>query len=242
MIHVDVYPVGGDEYTLDVNIYFRDDSGDGIRHVAVWDTHSVTITAEAPDDPVCPGEFMIGLTAIERGRFPLIIQAIDCAGAESELIPWPGDRDPDESCVLFHVRGVDNPACRTAGDEVRRIRSEILELCSAISWLTSQRDTYAIAAAAFLAAAGALFISAAAVAGIPIFGQLLAGLLAGMAVVCLAFAVFYGVMAANAQARLNEAQGWMRDARERFTAAADRARSACCPDDPMPDLDQPECP
>lgn len=241
MIHVAIYEVGGDEFVTNVRIYLTDDSGSGIRHVTVRDRTGFTITAVTPEDPDCPEEYMIELTEIERTRFPLYVEAVDCSGSETEPIPVP-DITPNEPCEISHVRGVDNPGCRSAGSVVTRLRNEILELCSEISELRNKRNAWAGAAAALAATAAALFVAAGAVAEIPIFGQIAAAILAAVGVALLITALVLGTMALDAQRRVSEAQERMRNARERFTEAAEGAASACCPGDPIPDLEQPECP
>ncbi|NOT88491.1 MAG: hypothetical protein HOP03_09935 [Lysobacter sp.] len=232
-----------DTFVATVRVIAIDRGGAGIRRVRIFDRSHVPIHEQIAN--CAPySEFLV--ESIERGRFPLFAEGVECNDAITPpdtpyaLIP-PGMDGPGIPTPCSPLFCAENAACRDAEAGIVRARNVILERCTEVNSIRSTRDAYATAVAALFVLAAALYAAMAAVSAVPIVGQALGAVLLVIATIALGVAIGLSIRVLREQLRLEEAQRRLEDARKNFTSAADAVARSCCPGCISVDLTQPAC-
>lgn len=244
MIIIEGAPVSSaDSFTVSGLLVLRDDSGSGIRHAEVVDRFGLTVAA---DDFECVSTALLRVTTVERGRLPLFVRAVDCAGTQTTNSPpvWTNVPDPGSAGIPLPGSALmceDNTACSAAEGNAQRARNTIGEICSRMNGIRSRRDSAAAIAAALAVAVAALIASGIAAFAIPLFGSAIGAILLGLAAGLAYFAGVQALVAWREQQALDKAQAELDSARRNFSDAVARVMSVCSPSCISIDLDQPAC-
>jgi hypothetical protein len=244
MIEVHPVPTDADAFTVTIRVIAIDRSGAGIKKIRVLDRIRATVHEAGFQD--CPESVAVDVGRVERSRFPIFVESTDCQEAVTPgNTPFPilpqGADGPGIPLPCSPTFCPDDPACHRANAEVLRARNEVLERCSNLGAARDRRNALAAAVAALLAFAAAVIAAAAAVAGVPFVGQAVAAALIIVAALAIGAAIGLSIRVLEAQHAVDAANDRLRQARSRFTEAADRARSACCAGCIDVDLTQPTC-
>lgn len=242
----------GTTVTIEV-IVTADSESPGIRRVQVL-TYS--------RDPLETREFECDRFAhfyienIPRIQLPVYVVVTECERPNGDI---PGEevtvagpflneeRDvPGLSPVICRPTVVDMPntnnaACVEANSRVQRLRNQIRLLCEEAANLRRQRDESAAVAAAGYVAAAALAGAAAGASSIPLWGWLVALVLAIAAGIALLVALAASIAAAVFSAQLGDKLGEIRNAQREYADIVEDIQRVCCPEFIAVSLDAPGC-
>jgi hypothetical protein len=241
--------VGKGDQQVDIRVTITAPGGSpGIESATVTAIDN-TIIKQQPA-VACPGELSFLVTGIRFALLPIYIEAVECqAGVDQgqtnkiktsvgplyrELIGMVDCKAPGQN--------QNNPTCTALQKQIQDLRNLILQECAEASKVRGERDVYAGIAGALFAAAVALFIAAAAAAGVPIIGEIIAAALIIAGAVFLAAAEILGGLAINRQLLLNKWLDKMAQDRANLSVLVGRLTDVCCPEFVWVARDIPACP
>lgn len=243
MFDVHAVPSGGSTLALDVDVVVIDHGAHGIARVDVHGRDGAPI-AEA--DGACAASLVVHCAAVPALRLPLTVLVTECVTNLVEphgpfLDPMlPSLGTGMELCTpLFGTPP--SAACSSAVNAATAARRSFMRDCDRLHHDTDLRNAYIAAAAAASAAAAGLAAAAVAAATIPIYGGIVAAILAVVAYVFLWLAGFFSGLAIGYGLAADSDAAQLANDRTAFDMAVDSVRLACCPEHRDADLTSPTC-
>ncbi len=245
--HVHLYTDNG--MTVELQISVVEDSGAGIKRVALVDRDGIEFYIEDRLGQNCPSEFTFETRGIPNTRFPIFVRAHDCDDNwfENEPIPLQ-PRAPIEVGGPGIQRGCSpliceepSPNCITALTDLEGVRRQITLLCAEIAALIRRRNAYLIASITLLIASVVCFVLAAVGAAIPFIGQGAVALLLVAGAVLLAASIAMGVAAAVVQGQIADKERELGQLQGQFLDHVALVHQNCCVPCVSNDLSLPTC-
>jgi len=232
-----------DGMTVSLRISLLDRGGSGIQSVIVLDRFGAPLFGRSFE---CPPDAVAEVDRVPLGSFPISILATECSGEVTTGEPLDlrpaGATGPGIPVPCSATLCLPNPACDSAQALVVERRNELIENCERLAGWRARRDELGRLLLGLLFLLAALVAAAAAVAGVPIFGQIVA------AVLIVAAAAVFGMIPsasyffADANKQVAAGEQIVDELRRRFSSAAAAAARDCCRFCLWADLSMPRCP
>lgn len=234
-----IHPIisAADRYSIVLNIMIQEPLG--LRKVRLIDRFGIDILSR---EFACEPSVLLATEAILRERCPFQVEVTDCNEGVSLSIPYfspePGVAHGMPCSPLMCEERAD---CRDRQNTLIRQRNLLLNMCARLAQYNAKIRELITLMAIFYVLAAVFAVVAAAIAGIPYFGIVLAPAFAILAAMALAMALFFNYHLNRVRNFRDTQLREMDEARIRFMDIVDEILANCCTECITVDLTLPSC-